>query len=234
MFFKLDTNSNNQIFAATDSGVFRTDDNGEIWIGVNSGLTDLYVETMAITENGNIFVGTYSGIFKSTNNGESWEPKNNGILHYGIQDVQINYEQNIFVGTAYGLYFSQDDGENWTNLYSTNFVNKIAISPNNTIYIVSWSPNFYHQIFKSTDFGMTWTQLEPYPDFSPFILSIFTDFNNNVYLGGCDYVILSQDNGLTWNITRWGMPDTKINDLTTNSVDHLFAGSEYLGILNDG
>jgi len=63
-------------------------DNGKNWIAKSTGLTDLFINTIAINGN-NIFAGTYSdGIFLSTDNGEiTGKPKNSGLTDLFIKCI---------------------------------------------------------------------------------------------------------------------------------------------------
>ncbi len=54
-------NSGGDIFAGTDGGVYRSNDNGDTWSQINSGLTNTSVQALAINSNGDIFAGTDGG-----------------------------------------------------------------------------------------------------------------------------------------------------------------------------
>jgi len=65
-------------------GVFISTNSGASWRGVNSGLTNTYVQCLAVSGS-NIFVGvngTNGGIFLSTDNGTNWTPVNAGLTNY--------------------------------------------------------------------------------------------------------------------------------------------------------
>ena len=109
---------NNNIFLATDSGVFLSTDNGENWIPKNNGIhltKTLHFDISTFIIHGdNIFVPATGGIYKSTDNGDNWIPtKNNGLTdHYGngvnISSLSI-CGNNFFVGTGYdGIFLSTD------------------------------------------------------------------------------------------------------------------------------
>ncbi len=72
------------LFAGTYGyGVFVSTDNGTSWTAVNAGLTNTYVNALAVSPNGtggtNLFAGTYEGVFVSTNNGATWSEANRGL-----------------------------------------------------------------------------------------------------------------------------------------------------------
>ena len=56
-------NSSGHIFAGTYGGVgvFRSEDNGDSWTAVNTGLTITSVRALAINASGHIFAGTVGG-----------------------------------------------------------------------------------------------------------------------------------------------------------------------------
>jgi photosystem II stability/assembly factor-like uncharacterized protein len=51
------------VFAATDSGVFRSDDDGETWNEFNDGLTGFPVSAVAIGPNHTLYAATQDGVF---------------------------------------------------------------------------------------------------------------------------------------------------------------------------
>lgn len=51
------------VFAASDSGVFRSQDEGATWTNVSPGLTDINVTSLTIS-NGYLFAATASGVWK--------------------------------------------------------------------------------------------------------------------------------------------------------------------------
>ena len=70
----LAVNANGELFAGTQSGVFRSQDNGESWTEVSTGLTDPNIKKFAVTAEGDLFAVPFGGdqIFHSADNGERW------------------------------------------------------------------------------------------------------------------------------------------------------------------
>lgn len=55
------------VYAATNNGMFKSSNDGNTWIEINSGLTDLNILYATITPDDYIFIGTlWKGVFKST------------------------------------------------------------------------------------------------------------------------------------------------------------------------
>ena len=112
---------NNHLVAGTEGGgVFLSTDNGTSWRGVNSGLTDLDITSLALIGT-NILAGTKSsGVFRSTDNGASWVPANSGLpfdstdsLYPAITCFAVN-STNLFAGTSGGVFRSTDNGTGWS------------------------------------------------------------------------------------------------------------------------
>ena len=91
----------NFVFAGTaGSGVFRSDDNGDRWVAVNTGLTDLEIRCLVIAD-GDIWVGTSkAGVFRSTNNGDFWESVNTHLTNLDVRAIlpPQGKSPNVFVG----------------------------------------------------------------------------------------------------------------------------------------
>ena len=66
-----------KIFAG-GNGIFVSTNIGTSWTEVDSGLTEKYVVSLAVSGT-NLFAKTTSGVFLSTNNGTSWSEVSNGL-----------------------------------------------------------------------------------------------------------------------------------------------------------
>ncbi len=56
-------------------GIRKSTDSGVTWSSVNTGLTDLRIETIALDASGpqTVYAGAFGGMFKSINGGGSWQ-----------------------------------------------------------------------------------------------------------------------------------------------------------------
>ena len=104
------------IFAGSSgSGVFRSQDNGDLWEQINVNLTDLEIRCLTVDLRGNVWVGTSTGgVFRSNNNGDFWIPFNDNLANIDVRAIvvsQANRENNkIFVG-GIGILISPDGFE---------------------------------------------------------------------------------------------------------------------------
>lgn len=86
------------------SGVFRSEDHGDRWVAVNTGLTDLEVRCLVIDEDGNIWIGTSkAGVFHSTNNGDSWEETNTDLTNLDVRAILPSKTDNTFYVGGIGI-----------------------------------------------------------------------------------------------------------------------------------
>ena len=189
------------ILAGSDlSGAYRSLDGGQTWdvIGASSGLTETHVSGLGFHRiDGNIlFIGTENGIFRSSDGGNTVTK----VLQSGyITDIKFAVNVPNIGYAAYHpawntanakVYKSTDNGLTWnqvsTNLPANIHILKIEIDPTdaNTVYILTGNGRFVcgpADVFKSTDGGVTWTNLT---STMPEILDLAIDPNQpqNVYV----------------------------------------------------
>src|SRR3989441_2369104 len=92
-------------------GVFKSEDGGKTWTGVNEGMTDPYVYVVVVAPDRAVFAGTLrGGIFRSKNGGKSWAPVNTGLDRLETQ-VLLAHQGVLYAGTGSGVYRSKNGGE---------------------------------------------------------------------------------------------------------------------------
>jgi photosystem II stability/assembly factor-like uncharacterized protein len=165
--------SGNEILAATNSGLFRTNDPSLGWDRLAYG-QGLDVRTTCISASSQnpsvIYVGTTtSGVLVSRNGGDSWQQVS-GIPNATPVNVILQDPQRpayVYVGTKQAFYMSHDNGEHWSrrggNLPFGDFTS-ILINPKTPDEV--FVGNAYQQgekgggVYRSNDAGSTWARID--------------------------------------------------------------------------
>jgi photosystem II stability/assembly factor-like uncharacterized protein len=117
-------------FAATDSGLHRSSNNGATWEPITflSGLWSLYVEdVLAIgSKLYTATAGPNGGVYTSTDNGSSWVSSNSGLSSTSVNVVEQIREQLIACSDV-GPYASYDGGASWTYI-GTGLPNRMVLA----------------------------------------------------------------------------------------------------------
>ena len=225
-------NASNHIFAGTDSGVYRSTNNGVLWMA--GGLTNISVSGLATSPGGNLFAGTYHGVYRSTDEGISWTQITTGLTDTLVSGIFVNETGRIFFGTFYDngtfgtLYRSTDDGNSWisTGLMDVGFISFAANAGGDIFVGAAYNP----VVYRSTDNGGSWTNHWLGLDYSPDVSSLAIDSNGRL-LAGMNYggrvLWRSPDNGDSWTEVDLGlMGISYVSSLLVNSNGHIFAGTD--------
>jgi len=127
------------------------------------------------------YVGTASGgLWKTLNAGTTFSPvfDNEKVVSIGALAVDPKRPDIIWAGTGEGnprnsltngagIYKSLDGGLTWKclGLEQTSNIHRVIINPNNTdiVYVGAignpWGPNKERGVYKTTDGGLTWSQI---------------------------------------------------------------------------
>jgi photosystem II stability/assembly factor-like uncharacterized protein len=183
-------NSNIVYAAAAGGGLWKTTDGGGTWTPLTDNLPRLSSGCVAV------------------------DPVNDQIVYYG--QGELHYSIDSYPGS--GVYQSTDGGQNWQQVPLPGgiyYTGKIAIAPSNdsVIYVCG-----YYDIYKSTDLGKTWTELNLVPDKYGAVQDIAVDPHdpNTLYAAKGSYyssssdtsfgVFKSTDGGSSWFKQSTGLP----------------------------
>ncbi|MFZ1979439.1 MAG: T9SS type A sorting domain-containing protein, partial [Bacteroidota bacterium] len=96
--------SGTNLFAGTYTGsIFLSANNGTSWNAVNTGLTNMTVNTFVVSGT-NIFAGTQGGgVLLSINNGAKWTQVNTGLMDTNVYALAVS-GHDLFAGTGHGVW----------------------------------------------------------------------------------------------------------------------------------
>ena len=113
----------NTLYAGTENGLFRSQNNGNNWTAINTGLGNLYILSLGIAPDSNtLLAGTTNGLYRSTSSGANWTLVTNGIPAQVTPLTFAVSGNRMLAGTFSGYYISTDNGASWrpsnTGLFS--------------------------------------------------------------------------------------------------------------------
>lgn len=225
------------VWAASYGGVSVSTDTGWTWSESSTGIDVFDLRSVQFDPNNPsvLLAGAfYGGAFRSTDAGASWTASS-GLGAGTVSDILYKDASSSIVvaGTYNGPYRSVDGGVTWT-LSSTGMGNHkvwgLAGTPADTDLLIAGT--YGDGMFRSDDFGQTWTALSA-PD--NFVRAVAIDAANpNVIYAGGYYqdsglggVYRSVDGGANWapknnglgNLSLWGLHIDPANSA------HIFAAT---------
>lgn len=161
------------VYAASDDGVYFSNDHGDSWSQINTGLGNLDIRSIAIgwvydyaaqggfggyvyDSNTPILVATANGIYSSVIASSTWSDSMTGLTDTDVRDIEFDiyettdgglYTLTVYASTPSGVFRSDDNGASWS-LQNTNMssesVKRIATDwSNGTIFAVTDSNKVY-------------------------------------------------------------------------------------------
>ena len=161
--------------------------------------------------------------------------ENYGTLAYVMESV--NEKGVIYTGSDDGLvHLTKDGGATWKNVTPIGLaeclINAIEVSPHDkaTVYIATTRYKFNDHtpgLFKSTDYGNTWTKINTGIAPTAFTRVVREDdvVKDLLYAGTESGVYISNNGGKNWNPFQLNLPLTPITDLRIHQNNLIAATS---------
>jgi photosystem II stability/assembly factor-like uncharacterized protein len=190
----------------------------------------------------------YQFLFRSPNQGETWEkispdltyndPKNQGKLPYAINYATLTAVAEspfkfglIYAGSDDGrVHVTKDGGASWTEITAGLPYNKHVWSitaskyDEATVYVSligRHDDDFAPYVFKSTDYGKTWTNIAGALPGSTNVLREDPKKPNVFYVATDLGVYVTTDGAKTWNYLGSGLPNAAVWDLQIHPRDNM-------------
>ena len=217
------TSNGQYLFSASDGyGVYRSTNQGNNWVMVNSGITNNSL--WALREiSGILFAGSFSpnSVSRSSNNGDNW-------TNLGLSSIRnfISHNNHIYaVDWSSGVYRSTNSGNSWIPVNSGISGGGFwpIISANGILYVGGASG-----VFKSTNNGDNWVNSN-----SGLIAGnvySLAELSGDIFAGTLyGGVYRSTNSGNNWSVSNTGMGNLTVYALyKTGSI--LAAGTSTNGV----
>lgn len=190
----------------------------QYWFKTNCP-NNMNILSLAVSSGGKVFAGTQGdGVYCSDDGGGTWtQTAGTGVSFNYLTFSSIG---QLYAATDNGILHYTGTGNVWEQL-SIDDASVVAINSSGEIYAgLSLSG-----ISKSTDNGVTWDFANNglTSNLSKMVASMGIDKNGNIYIGTCEGIFKSTDNGGMWlNI---GLSNKAVNSLKINSQGGIFVGT---------
>ncbi len=240
--------SGNIVYAAAfGSGVYKSTDGGVSWINRSQGIINTYARSILAISDNDVFVGTNDGVFKSTNGGTNWTLA--VTTPNSVRDIAYDVTTGSLYAVTYGanLFKSTDIGATWTNHVVTDPVSGMTMTHLRAVEV--YAPDSIYvggsildvasggALFKSSDGGLTWAQVQRNIGIRSTVMSIALSRNYPDYsliIGTASKGVYKSVNyGLNWTEINGGGTTNPIVDRNTSAVafgtSFRYAGTDSAG-----
>ncbi|HBB89244.1 MAG TPA: hypothetical protein DC047_16695, partial [Blastocatellia bacterium] len=166
--FAIQPGNSNIIYAATNTGIFKTIDGGANWTPAglgNPATTPPASSSVVIDPLGTsiVYAGTENGVYQSTDAGTTFQRKSNGLFTEPIESLAIDAvdSSTLYAGTFSGLFKTVTGANTWTEVVYGSLVTpapvmKVVVDPTNhtVVYVGTLTSGLY-----KTTSGNGWVSL---------------------------------------------------------------------------
>lgn len=193
----MDTEVQDEMFAATfGGGIFRTEDLGQNWERVSSGLDARDVHDL-LRVGSIFFAATDQGVKVSTDEAGSWSTAGSGIPE-GTTIRALASSGNRLIAVSEGaIYGSTDDGGTWTEVEGSVGASSIGVGETSVFAAREGG------LLVSDDDGASWSAASE-TGFDGTVQKVF-GFPTGVFLATSEGLFRTTDGGATWTDVSEGL-----------------------------
>lgn len=219
--------SNGNIVAECPGQIILSTDDGETWNVILSTSTE---GPVAIGTHDEIYIAGNSNVWHSYDYGDKWnkseikflssDSTESGVI---ISCITIDNNGNVYIGTTSGVFRSKDKGKNWLRLVKgmgIEDISSILVSSSNMIFAAANSNT--NGIYISTDKGENWRDVNTSAMKGQLFLTLAEDSLGNLYAGGSDRILFSNDNGSTWQTITYA--SSFFTDILIDKNNNIYSG----------
>jgi photosystem II stability/assembly factor-like uncharacterized protein len=194
-----------------------------------------------------VYLG-YQYVFRSMDRGESWDRLSSDLTYDNLEQqgkwpfaipfatITAVDESPFRFGVLYAgsddgrVWVTKDSGETWTEITAglpfNKHVTKLVASKYDpaTVYVTligREDDDFNPYIYKSTDFGKTWTSIAANIPGGPVNVVREDPKNKLILYAGTDTgIYVTLDGGSSWNVLGGGLPTTYVWDIAVHPRDN--------------
>jgi photosystem II stability/assembly factor-like uncharacterized protein len=234
----VDPLSPNTLYAASfGRALYRSTDGGAAWVRSGAGITNAYVQAVAVDRASRAYAGTQDGLFESEDGGRHWTLVLPSVSVLAVttdpQDADVAYAAADFGG----LYKTVDGGATWSlieNGMEGAGVATVAIdaAQPQTVYAGAFcfTPGTTC-LYKSVDGGATWQPSDTGLDASVGSLAIDPITSSTIYAAPATLgVFRSTDGGATWAPFNRGLLNKDVSAVAVDSEGTVYAATSGSGV----
>lgn len=195
------------LFAATDTGVYKSNNLGITWLPATNGLTNLRTSILAVdpTTPDTVYVGggnSGGGIYKTTNSGGSWISINGNQPFTSIAAIAVDpvTPATIYLSDYSNAYKTTNGGNTWipVGIGQLSSVTSLAVDKQNPQIIYATINSSTGGVLKSFDGGATWSPSNIGLNAFANTVVIDPSSSSTLYVGTNVGVFKSVNSGANW------------------------------------
>jgi ligand-binding sensor domain-containing protein len=153
--FSIVSKPGNILIAGTQSGLFRSTNNGDGWSAAGTGPAN-FVRSLIALPSGEILAGSGTGVHISTDNGTSWAPRTTGLTTTNVGSLTRDANGVLYAGTNGSVFRSTNLGAGWSSAsigLPNSFINALAFGGDGSLFASTIDSGVY----VSSNNGVSWT-----------------------------------------------------------------------------